>query len=130
MKLLSHIIAVLLLSVVVASQAAAQTTYRCGNSYSQQPCPGGSAVDASDSRTPEQRKAHELSTKNEKRAADTLEKNRLKDEAGATRAAEQADKSQRAAEKAAQKPAPAKPKSQRAKDKIPAYRAPVAAKQK
>lgn len=130
MKLLSHVIAVLLLSSIVAAPAAAQTTYRCGNSYSQQPCPGGSAIDASDSRTPEQRKAHELSTKNEKRTADAMEKNRLKEEAAAVRAAEQADKSQRAAEKAAQKPAPAKPKNQHAKDKIPAYRAPVATGQK
>ena len=126
MKLLLSLIATLLLAL----PAQSQTVYRCGNSYSQQPCPGGRAVEASDSRTPEQRKAHEASVRHEKQAADSLEKTRHRDDAAAARAAEQADKAQRAADKAAQKPAPAKPKNQHAKERVPAYRAPAGTGQK
>lgn len=103
---------------------SAQTVYRCGSSYSQTPCPGGGAVDATDSRTPEQRKAHEASVKHEKRAGETLEKTRLKEEVAAQRAAEKADKAQRDADKAAQKAAAKKS----AKEKLPAYRVPAAPK--
>lgn len=119
-----------ILSLFLASSSAlslctglqAQTVYRCGSSYSQTPCPGGSAVDATDSRTPEQRKAHEASVKQEKRAGDTMEKTRLKDEAAARKATEQANKAQSDADKAAQKTA--EKKKSGSKEKIPAYRAP------
>ena len=127
MKLPSHRIALLLLPLVLAATAQAQTVYRCGNSYSQQPCPGGNAIDATDSRSPEQRKAREASVKREQRSADTLEKTRQKEEAAALRAAQQADKTERAAEKDKQKSATAKNKAP-AKDKLPAYRAPATAK--
>ena len=33
--------------------ASGQTVYKCGNGYSQAPCPGGTPVQASDSRTPQ-----------------------------------------------------------------------------
>lgn len=104
---------------------SAQTVYRCGSSYSQTPCPGGGTVDATDSRSAEQRKAHEASVKHEKRAGDTLEKTRLKEEAAAQRAAEKADKAQRDADKAAQKAAA---KKSNPKEKLPAYRAPATPK--
>jgi len=130
MKLLSHLIATLFLPVALAAAAHAQTVYRCGNSYSQQPCPGGGAIDASDKRTPEQRQAQEASAQHERRTADALEKSRQRDEAAAARAAEQADKAERAAAaKLAQKSTPAKTKKHPAKDKLPAYRAPVTPKQ-
>ncbi len=127
MKLPSHRIALLLLPLVLAATAQAQTVYRCGNSYSQQPCPGGNAIDATDSRSPEQRKAHEASVKREQRSANTLENTRQKEEAAALRAAQQADKTERAAEKDKQKSATAQSKAP-AKDKLPAYRAPATAK--
>lgn len=120
MKTLSPILAIM--AMTLCSGLQAQTVYRCGSSYSQTPCPGGNTVDATDSRTPEQRKAHEANVKHEKRAGDTLEKTRLKEEAAARRAAEQADKAQRDADKAAQKTAAKKNSS---KEKIPAYRAPA-----
>jgi hypothetical protein len=130
MKHLSRI-AALLLPLFLSVPAQAQTVYRCGNSYSQQPCPGGSSLDASDSRSSEQRKAHEASVQHEKRTADSLEKNRLKEEAAAARAAEQADKAQRAADsKATKKPATTTAKNQRAKDRLPAYNAPATPKKK
>ncbi|QKO20733.1 hypothetical protein [Rhodoferax sp. BAB1] len=128
MKLPSHRIALLLLPLVLAATAQAQTVYRCGNSYSQQPCPGGNAIDATDSRSPEQRKAREASVKREQRSADTMEKTRQKEEAAALRAAEQTAKAERTTEKDAKKSATNKSKTAPAKDKLPAYRAPATAK--
>ncbi len=122
MKTLPLILALAAMTLCTGLQA--QTVYRCGSSYSQTPCPGGSAVDATDSRTPEQRKAHAASVQQEKRTGDALEKTRLKEEAAARKATEQADKAQRAADKAAQKTAAKKKDS--SKEKIPAYRAPPA----
>jgi hypothetical protein len=119
MKTLPYILAIA--AMTLCTGLSAQTVYRCGSSYSQTPCPGGSTVDTTDSRTPEQRKAHEASVTQEKRAGDTLEKNRLKEETAAQRAAEKADKAQRDAEKAAQKASAKKSSTQ---EKIPAYRAP------
>ena len=123
MKTLPLILAIA--AMTLCTGLSAQTVYRCGSSYSQTPCPGGNAIDAADSRTPEQRKAHEASVKHEKRAGDTLEKTRLKEEAAAQRAAEKADKAQRDADKAAQKAAAKKSST---KERLPAYRAPAAAK--
>ena len=119
--LLSSLLAITALSLCTSLQA--QTVYRCGSSYSQTPCPGGSTVDATDSRTPEQRKAHEASVKLEKRTGDTMEKNRLKEEAVVRKETEQENKAQREADKAAQKTAEKKKNS--GKEKIPAYRAPA-----
>ena len=122
MKTLSPLLLIAALGFCAGLQA--QTVYRCGNSYSQTPCPGGNAIDATDSRTPEQRKAHEASVKHEKRTGDTLEKARLKEEAAMRRATEQANKAQHDADKAAQKTAEKKKSGN--KEKIPAYRAPPA----
>lgn len=109
------------LPLAVAAQAP---VYRCGNSYSQQPCPGGNTVDVEDSRTPSQRQAHRASVQQERRAGDTLEKDRLKQEAAAARALQQAEKAERA-QAAAQKSAAGKKKSNPAsKDKLPAYATP------
>lgn len=130
MKLPSHRIAFLVISLVLTAAAAAQTVYRCGSSYSQVPCPGGNAIDATDSRSPEQRKAHEASVRENKRNADSMEKNRQKEEAAAARAAEQADKAERAAEKAAEKSAASKNKPAADKNRLPAYRAPATPSQK
>ncbi|MCA3237428.1 MAG: hypothetical protein ACK5RC_12860 [Curvibacter sp.] len=123
MKKLSHVL--MTIALVACSSLDAQTVYRCGSSYSQTPCPGGNAIDASDPRTPEQRKAREAHVREEKRTGNALEKSRQREEAAAQRAAEQGDRAQREADRAAQKNAP-KPAAN--KERIPAYRAPVAAK--
>ena len=129
MKTLSHLIAVVLLCLATATSA--QTVYRCGNSYSQQPCPGGNAVDTSDPRSPEQQKAAQQGAQHERRVADALEKQRVKEEEAAVRAAQQADQAQRAAAaKASRKPKPEKTGNQHAKNKIPAYKAQPAPKPK
>jgi hypothetical protein len=61
--------------------AAAQTIYRCGNSYSQQPCPGGTLVPADDARSASQRSQTSRASERDAKAADAMEKARLKEEA-------------------------------------------------
>ncbi len=121
MKSPSRLFAIAVMSLCTG--LSAQTVYRCGSSYSQTPCPGGSALDASDSRTPEQRKAHEASVRKEKRSADDLEKIRQKEEAAVQRETERQEQARREAEKANAKAAARKKSAD--KEKIPAYRAPA-----
>jgi hypothetical protein len=60
---------------------AADTVWRCGDSYSSQPCPGGKAVQADDPRTPQQRAQTLEAARKDARSADEMQKARLKEEA-------------------------------------------------
>jgi hypothetical protein len=85
------VIATLLIAVsAVSTGANAQNVYRCGDSYSQSPCAGGVAVDASDSRSRAQQAQAAADTARARQAANALEKDRLKQEAAAERADRQA----------------------------------------
>lgn len=68
------------------SPAAGQTVYRCGDSYSQQPCPDARAVPAEDARTAAQRTESLRATQRDAQAAHKMEESRLKEEARAARA--------------------------------------------
>ena len=61
--------------------AGAQAIYRCGDSYSQQPCPGGKVVDADDARSAGQKAQTDQAVRRDAKAAEALEKARLKEEA-------------------------------------------------
>lgn len=61
--------------------AAAQDIYRCGDKYGQQPCTGGTLVQADDTRSADQRSQTSLAAQRDAKAADALEKARLKEEA-------------------------------------------------
>jgi hypothetical protein len=61
--------------------AAAQAVYRCGNSYSQQPCAGGSPVETQDARSASQRAQTTQAAQRDAKAASAMEKDRLKNEA-------------------------------------------------
>ena len=63
------------------SPAAGQTVYRCGDSYSQQPCPDARPVPAEDARTAAQRKESLQATQRDAQAAHRMEEARLKDPA-------------------------------------------------
>jgi hypothetical protein len=94
--------------------AWAQNTYKCGNSYSQQPCAGGSVVDTADSRTSAQKQAADQANQRTAQAAAAMETARL-----------QKDKADLQAVAPAVKPAvkPAKPRAAAAsqpKDSQPA----------
>ena len=66
-----------------AASAQAQPIYRCGTSYSQKPCPGGGGktVEVDDARSASQRSDTMQATQRDAKAADALEKARLKEEA-------------------------------------------------
>ena len=79
-----HPLRVLCLLACVAGwsiQAAGQTVWRCGDTYSQKPCPGGKAVDANDTRTAGQKSQTDQAVRRDAKAAEALEKARLKEEA-------------------------------------------------
>lgn len=73
--------------LVAASQipigAGAQNVYKCGSAYSQQPCPGGQAVAAGDTRSGEQKSQAAGVARRDAKLAETMEKDRLKQEAQA-----------------------------------------------
>jgi hypothetical protein len=69
--------------VLCGAGTQAQTVYRCGNSYSQQPCPGAAPVAASDPRTPaEAARSGSVAAADAKRA-DAMEKTRIAQEKNA-----------------------------------------------
>ena len=68
------------------SGAIAQTVYRCGDSYSQQPCAGGTVLQPDDARSEAQRKQTDAAAQRDAKAGDALEKARLKEEARPTSA--------------------------------------------
>jgi hypothetical protein len=72
--------------VLCAPWAPAQTVYRCGNSYSQQPCPGGAPVAAADPRTPAEAARSGSAAAADAKRADAMEKARLAQEKNAPKA--------------------------------------------
>lgn len=77
---------VLSVGSLLAAPATAQTIYRCGNSYSQTPCAGGQTIDADDSRDKTQKAQTDAAIRRDLKAAETLEKQRAKQEASRARA--------------------------------------------
>ena len=78
--LAASVLASSLFSAFFSVPAGAQATYKCGNSYSQQPCPGGTVVDTADPRTSAQKTQAEQSTQRDAKLASELEKSRLQKE--------------------------------------------------
>ena len=76
----ASVLAASLFSTFFSVPAWAQTTYKCGNSYSQQPCPGGTVVDTADPRTSAQKTQAEQATQRDAKLASELEKSRLQKE--------------------------------------------------
>ena len=64
----------------VSSVAAAQTTYKCGNAYSEEPCVDGKAVAAGDKRTDDQKRQADETTTRQRMAAGKFEKDRIAQE--------------------------------------------------
>jgi hypothetical protein len=73
------------LSAVYACGAGAQPVYRCGSSYSQQPCAGGTVVDTSDTANPPKTPPGSVAAADTARAA-AMEKARLAQERNAPKA--------------------------------------------
>jgi hypothetical protein len=68
-------IAIGVCSAVAAAQGA--NTWRCGNTYSDQPCEGGRTVKVDDRRSDEDRRAADAGTRGIQTQADRMERNRL-----------------------------------------------------
>lgn len=105
----------LIASGAVFTSSQAQNIYRCGDSYSQSPCPGGVAIDAGDSRTKGQKAQADAATQRDRQTANTLEKERLKQEAAVSPATPKTDAAKASTTAAAPHP------SSKKKHKEPAY---------
>ncbi|MBT2322888.1 hypothetical protein J7E62_11070 [Variovorax paradoxus] len=60
---------------------AGTETWRCGNTYTDQPCQGGKAIDPDDARDAAQRREADSATREARTAADRLERDRVRLEA-------------------------------------------------
>jgi hypothetical protein len=99
----------IVLSIALAAAAAGTTAtpiYRCGQTYSQAPCPDGRLIDSADPRSAAQRVEAKRMAEREKRLAAQMERDRLAKEA-AGRPATAAGFDSRAPSKAASAPAKA-----------------------
>ena len=73
----AHIRAIVAAAVLSSLPMAwAQPVYRCAQLYSDRPCPGAVAIDASDTRTPQQKAQSDGATRDMARAADRMERER------------------------------------------------------
>ena len=70
----------LISSFVFWTSTWAQTVYRCGGSYSQTPCSGGVAIDASDPRSSAQKMQSDGATRRDASTADAMRQTRLEQE--------------------------------------------------
>ena len=73
--------ALLIALVALPCAASAQLTYKCGNNYSQTPCPDAVVLDKTDQRTSAQKAQADQATQRDARLASTMEKARLQQEA-------------------------------------------------
>ncbi len=82
MKTTANTIAIFLISACAhmapASAQIAQGTWRCGNTYTDQPCKGGKEVSIDDARSEADRQAADSATRRNERRADELERSRVK----------------------------------------------------
>ncbi|MBI2772708.1 MAG: hypothetical protein HYX47_24035 [Burkholderiales bacterium] len=90
--------------------AAAQNTYRCGDTYSQQPCVGGKVVAVEDARTGAQKTQSEAAARRDAKSADALGKERLTQEGTAAKSGPAQPVVASAPQQAASKPVMVKPK--------------------
>jgi hypothetical protein len=103
--------AALFLSVCPALTDAAPI-YRCGQSYSQTPCPGGKLIDAADPRSAAQRDEARRTAQRERQLADQLERDRQQQD-GATPRSVATGIDAKAPAAAASQPAPTKNKKKK-----------------
>lgn len=68
---------ILIASNAMMARAGTQETYKCGNSYSQTPCPGGQKVETDDTRSAEQKAQTRAAAGRDAKAASAMEKERI-----------------------------------------------------
>ena len=72
---------VLIAASTLSTLATAENVYKCGNTYSQSPCPGAKLLNIDDSRDPQQKKLKDEVTRRDAELANDMEKTRLATEA-------------------------------------------------
>jgi len=72
----NRVMAVFAIALCAASMGASAQTWRCGNSYSDQPCEGGRTVKVDDRRSDADRKASEDAARRNERSAGRLARSR------------------------------------------------------
>ncbi|WP_280154354.1 hypothetical protein [Piscinibacter sp. XHJ-5] len=105
-----------LFGFVALHTATAAPIYRCGQSYSQTPCPGGKLIDSADPRTAAQRAEARRVSEREKKLAARMEQDRVSKENGEKPASASGFDS-RAASTPAPASAPVKSQKKRTKGK-------------
>jgi len=110
---MKRLLAVGLLLGAACTAQGATPIYRCGKTYSQEPCPGGHLIDAADPRSAAQRAEAARVLQREKKLADDLERDRLDREAGIT-PAQAAGFNGRPSPSQGTKPEPSKKKKKKA----------------
>ena len=83
-------VALTLMLCLAATGANAQSVYRCGSTYSQEPCPQARLVDVSDPRSASQRADALLLAANDKQLGNEMARERLATDAAQKRAAKSA----------------------------------------
>jgi hypothetical protein len=73
-------IAAVMLYAAFSTGASAQTVYRCGNAYSEKPCPGATSFEASDPRSGEQAAAASEKARRDAKLAGEMQKDRIAEE--------------------------------------------------
>jgi wyosine [tRNA(Phe)-imidazoG37] synthetase (radical SAM superfamily) len=91
---------------VFPSMACAANVYKCGNSYSQVPCPGAVEINTSGSPDAMRQRAARKEAEKEKKAANAMEKQRLAEERAELKAQQQAEKARLVPLKADEKESP------------------------
>ena len=89
------------IALTTAGAAGAQTMYRCGSSYSQQPCPGGSEVAGLAPRPASDVAQAKAAVQADAKRAEAMEKARLQQEKNAPKATVMGPKEPASAAKAA-----------------------------
>lgn len=72
-----------IVTIALNNWATAQNVYKCGNSYSQTPCPGAQTINVDDARTAAQKKQTDTAVLRDTKAAQSLEKMRRAQEKAA-----------------------------------------------
>jgi len=104
-----------LLGAVAFAPAQGQTVYRCGQSYSNEPCPQGRAIDVQDIRTEAQRAESMAAHERQGLMADQLAEHRVREAAASPRSAAGINGHRASADPLQEKPRP-KAKKHKSRD--------------
>ncbi len=116
----------LIAACAISTGAQAAKVYKCGNSYSQVPCPDGIELDTPAEPSSQQQRAARKASKWDEETARTLEKERLKAEKTALKEQQAADKARKNQDKSAEKEKTKDPKKPKKEPEFFVAKAPAA----